>query len=321
MRAGRQTEKNVSLRKHVGVIARAALIERGHIGAKSLDPFEHEGPAPPVPEDIAADFRWYFDEERNTGAATGGGSNFNAMLDRMALYAKEGVPCTSCGGVKEVRDKSGTVLVDAKPGSGRVTSSKPFKEWERIAKLCGRPTDLEAVRKWLDEHNPAVDQDDDGNDRTLDFSSYTCSRCKGWGVTFRWRKDSKRPVTVNITGETPRNVPVSKVGGSKSMARHGAVARRRALLRSLDPLSEAAAEAHFSPDGTEEFALWHLTPTGQLLLDDRDRRNPQQAFRALLTAQASNRDPVVERRIQKAKTQSRQLLSRMARFIALVVDA
>lgn len=304
-----QKEKN---NQTLGVIARAALLERGHI-RQSLDPWAHEGPAPRIPSEDAADLRLYFSEERRTEAEGGVGSNFDAIADRMHLYSRRPTPCMHCGGVREVK-QGGVVVVEATPGSGLEVNSKRFLEWLRIEKICQRPHGPNEIKAWLEKHNPAKDPDG----KALGHGDYFCQRCDSWGWIFRGL-GKKKDVTVGITGQIPKFVPRAMDGGTDEMERLGRVGRKRSKVRSFDPISDALLEAIFSPDGKSEEALWHLTPTGNELLKDNRLKVPHLAFFRLLRIA---KDQQMRRRFERVRREAAQLETRMHRaWCKVAVDA
>ncbi len=283
----------------IGVIARAALIARGHM----LDAEEDDGggnvPPPPISDEDRADLARYFSEDR-VRDHDGGGSNFNAMLDRMALYAKTSKPCTKCGGVREKRDRdTGEIITEEQSGTGIAVGSKEFSDWKQLEALCHRPTDRAAIRNWV---------------RTTNGGDNWCKACEGRGWVLKWRNDPKRPPDVRITGQQPKVVPASTVGGSEILSLLGRVGRKRAAMRTMDPVAEAALSAWFSPDGGTIPGLWHLTPMGRKMLEENELGRPHQAFfRSLQIAQAANRNPHREHQFTVATRQAHLLLHRMRR--------
>lgn len=280
----------------LGFVARAALVARGHIS--DLDGL-HLKEERPIPDADRRDLARYFSEESRS-QHNGAGSNFNAMLDRMALYAKVCRPCVKCGGLRERRDKdTGELLTEERSGTGIATDGTSFRDWEELEMLCGRPTGAGAVQAWLNAHN--------GGD-------YWCTTCKGRGWVVKWRKDPKRPPTVRITGQQPTGVHATTTGGSELLSLLGRVGRKRAAMRTLDALAEATLTAWFSPDGGTIPSLWHLTPMGQTMLAENQLGRPHQAFfRSLQIAQGRNQDPRRERQFELASKQAHALLHRMRR--------
>lgn len=288
-----QTTKNVNL----GHVAREALIARGHITRESFEPPRVAIEVPPIPKEDERDLQWYFAEERHDSVSLGGGSNFNAMLERMELLSKVARACVDCGGVREVLDEEGRVIVEEQGGSGFVTGSKAFREYVRMGKICRVPYSRKA---WVDANAQG---------------DMTCSKCQGKGWKLGARRDSKRKPTVRITGQMPRSISATKAsGGDASLARLGMVGRKRAAVRQADPLAEAALESFYSPDGGNEEALWWLTPAGQELLEANHRGVPHQAFfRTLKRHQAATPCPMTERRLRVAREQAHRLRARMNR--------
>lgn len=247
----------------IGVIARAALVARGHL-SEDEEP-EPMAPAPPIPPEDERDLKRYFEHECSQAYTTG--SNYDTMLERMGAYLRESYPCTHCGGWDEIRDDDDEVIRQEKPGTGHVTDSHQFQEWAQIERLCGRPTDLEAVQIWLRKHNEAA---------------VTCPKCEGWGWRFRWLRDPKRPPTVQITGQIPRHSPPTRREYSEILQLITQVGKRRVAMRAVDPFAEQLLEAYYSPGGGLK-ALWRFTRWGRRLLRlNRDGLPSREYFRRLV---------------------------------------
>lgn len=282
-----QTTKNT---KRLGYVARLALIERGHLAKGSG---EVTAKAPPISKEDERELVWYFAEERRNAAESSGGSNFNAMLDRMALFTKVARACVACGGIREVTDDEGVVLVEEQGGTGFVTGSKAYREYMRVGQVAKIPHSSAA---WIQRHA---------------LGDLVCKTCKGKGWIVGPRKKTGRPPDVRVTGQTPATAP-SKTGGSDFMARLGPPGRKRAAMRALDPLAEAALESYYSPDGGDESALWHLTTAGQRMLEANHKGFPHQAFfRLMRQEQESRHDRHTGEMFSQANKQARKLVERM----------
>lgn len=261
MRAVGQTRKSAP----IGVIARAALRERERqqgIARPSLDFGEHLGPPPePVPED-ERDLELFFRFDQESEGLVG--SNYESMLERMGVYLQEPFPCTKCGGVLEVRDGD-EVIVSEKRGTGYVRDSEEFKRWQYVETICRRPTDREAIRAWLAKNN--------------EFRA-ECPACEGIGWRFRWRKDPKRPPTVEVTGKIPKGNPPAKWEDAERLRVLGCIGPRRAALRQADRLAEVALSLYYQ-GGRKLTALLPLTSWGQRQLR---RKPPHVSTRAYFRA-------------------------------------
>lgn len=310
--------------RNLGVITRAALAARGQLV---------EAPrvmkAPPISSEDERDLRKYFSEESRPGAASEA-SNFHQMIERMALYQRRAVPCRMCGGEPEVVAPDGTVIHEAKGGTGRVLDSKAYREWMRIGRGARLRRDREAVEAWLTRsgHTKVVQRRvADGREHRETVFDIDCPRCTrrgknevegreygmpGWLVrSRRKRKESDSPPTVAITAETPPTPSVTPNGGEELMVL-ARVGRRRAKMRATSPLAEAALEAWYSPDGRTLVALWHLTPAGRTMLRGNSRgATHQEYWSTTRIAQEKNQDPQVAQQFQAADEQARQLLEEM----------
>jgi hypothetical protein len=329
-----QTTKNKP-KGVIGTIARAALIARGQLPPEreNLDIFAHEGPVPRISEEDQADLRLFFNEEN---AGDGGGwarSNFDVMTDRLSLYAQQPRPCLHCGGVKQVVQKVEKlidgemrpieeVVVEEQKGSGLETESARFKEWLRIEKICRRPHGPKEVEAWLYRNNEAFRWELDGDKWRkvkLGHGDIFCQKCEGWGWKFP-KVTKAKEITVDFTGQAVRYMPRKMIGGNEDLERLGRTGRRVAKVQTDDVISQAVLACEFSPDGGQPHVLWHLTPTGQQLLEGNLLDRPHQAFfKTLREVQKTNKDPSQDRRFDRANREARQLLDRAFRVWAKAV--
>ena len=303
----------------LGAIVRAALIERQDFAAiavaerKALPrqaTLPKEEDVPPPEKDVVKRICWYFSEKTASSMDGGGGSTFNAMIQRMALYAKESKPCAECGGIQEVseviKDRSGQILyrkihVQAVGGTGFIRDGRRFKEWEQLERLCLRETDRKAVAAWLLRNNEAIRRNPDGTNHPLGIGDHMCHPCGGTGWVSTWVHDHKlgeENWTVRETG-----IQFYKtIGGrdsdedsDESMAQYAQVGRWRAAMREVDPISEAAFELYYSEDGGQNLSsLWPITPAGIGMLKHRPRGWSNNQFFSNLRMQQ-------DRRREKAK--------------------
>lgn len=280
-------------------IARLALIERGHLSPtgeptpKSVRFLMRRRTAPRPTFQQERELRGFF-----SGAIAGLedrlGSNFQAMVTKLALFGKVAHPCLDCGGISEVIDKdTKTVIVEAKGGTGLATGSPVFKEWEQIEKLCGRPTDAKAVAKWLLQHNEAFEPIDGtrchqcggtGRQRHgrkkctrckgtkvgrvyLGVGDYFCQPCGGRGWKFKTLNDHKRASTVKVSGHEIPQVNISLRGGD-NLFWYARIAGKVRAVRQRDPVASDVLRAYYAHDVGSLFNLWPLTTRGRQLLEE-----------------------------------------------------